>query len=356
MSTLRLHLENDNFLNIISVYAPTLDKPIEIREKFYEDLTRYVQSIRSREQMIILGDFNARVGKDYTAWPKVLGRHGVGNINSNGQLLLSFCAEFDLAITNTMFRLAAKYKTTWMHPRSKHWHLIDYAIVRHRDLSQVQITRVMRSAHCWTDHRLVITKLKLCLRAPRRSCNAKSLRLDLEKLRNPGVREEYRQSLEQTFSILGSDTVGIDWTIFSSHLLDTAESIIGRKAAKNIDWFDVNDECLKAAISRHRSLLQQHTGKRQGELPANIKMSGVELRKLCRETKNRWWQDRARHIQWLSDTNQFGEFYYNVRRLIGTTPRIRVPLRTVNGDHLLKTKEEVLNRWASHFKTLLNVD
>jgi len=39
-----------------------------------------------------------------------------------------------------------------MHPRSKHWHLLDYVLVKAVDLQDVQITRVMCGAECWTDH------------------------------------------------------------------------------------------------------------------------------------------------------------------------------------------------------------
>ena len=74
---------------------------------------------------------------------------------------MSKCAEHGLNITNTLFRLANKHKTTWMHPRSKQWHLIDYVIVRQRDIRDVLITRAMRGAECWIDHRLIRTTLKL---------------------------------------------------------------------------------------------------------------------------------------------------------------------------------------------------
>ena len=40
------------------------------------------------------------------------------------------------------------YKTSWMHPRSNHWHLIDCVIITRRDLHEVQITRAMRGAEC----------------------------------------------------------------------------------------------------------------------------------------------------------------------------------------------------------------
>ena len=42
------------------------------------------------------------------------------------------CAH-ELLITNTVFRLPTRNKTSWMHPRSKLWHLIDYVIVRRKE-------------------------------------------------------------------------------------------------------------------------------------------------------------------------------------------------------------------------------
>ena len=77
------------------------------------------------DKLIVLGDFNARIGSDSKIWGNVMGKHGVGNINSNGHRLLSLCSEFGLFVTNTLFQLKHKHKTTWMQPRSRHWHLLD---------------------------------------------------------------------------------------------------------------------------------------------------------------------------------------------------------------------------------------
>ena len=41
-------------------------------------------------------------------------------------MLLKMCATHDLIISNTLFRLPIRNKTSSMHPRSRHWHLIDY--------------------------------------------------------------------------------------------------------------------------------------------------------------------------------------------------------------------------------------
>ncbi len=108
------------FATLIRAYAPTMTNPNEIKDKFYEDLNSVIVTVPNADKLIILGDFNARVGSDSTAWEGVIGKHGVGNCNSNGLLLLQMCVEHDLLITNTTFQLPTRNKTSWMHPHSKH--------------------------------------------------------------------------------------------------------------------------------------------------------------------------------------------------------------------------------------------
>ena len=136
---LRLPQTKSRHLTIISAYAPTLTNSDETKEKFYEDLDQLIRSTSPIDKLLIMGDFNARVRKDQASWKTILGSQGVGKMNSNGLLLLSKCAEHELCITNTVFRQADKFKTTWMHPRSKQWHSIDYIIVRQRELQDVCI-------------------------------------------------------------------------------------------------------------------------------------------------------------------------------------------------------------------------
>ena len=116
LMTLRIEIEKGKHATLNSAYAPTMTNSDEVKEQFYEDLRSILAEAPSTDKILLLGDFNARVGNNSDAWPSVIGCHRNGKINSNGLLLLSLCSEFELGITNTMFRLQNKYKGTWPHP------------------------------------------------------------------------------------------------------------------------------------------------------------------------------------------------------------------------------------------------
>ena len=62
---------------------------------------------------MVLGDFNARVGCNHQVWKDVIGRNGVGKCNSNGEMLITKCAEHNLTITKTH---SLDRKTEGKHP------------------------------------------------------------------------------------------------------------------------------------------------------------------------------------------------------------------------------------------------
>ena len=81
---------------------------------FYGALREAITSIPKEERLLIMGDFNAQVGRQHEIWD-ALGHYGIGKMNSNGLNLLQLCSEFNLAICNTFFHQKLKHKVTWTH-------------------------------------------------------------------------------------------------------------------------------------------------------------------------------------------------------------------------------------------------
>lgn len=232
-----------------------------------------------------------------------MGRHGVEQVNTNGLRLLTLCAEHNLTITNTLFQQKAKYKTSWMHPRSKHWHLIDYIIARHADISSVLLTRAMRGAECWTEHRLIIAKLHIKVRPTHRLRKTIKKQLNCAKLKSTQARDMFRHSVgtkvEECETILCSDnTIDQKWTSIASMLHNAAVDTIGYKTRKHQDWFDDNSDTILAMLeTMHRAYIDTINCPASTILWQKWKAIRREVQKTLRCLQNEWWLNKAREIQ-----------------------------------------------------------
>lgn len=356
---MRLPLKGKRHATIISAYAPTMTNPEETKDKFYEDLEALITSVHKEDKLIILGDFNARVGRDCQAWKGVIGRNGVGKSNSNGHLLLKTCAAHDLLITNTVFRLPNRNKTSWMHPRSKHWHLIDYIIVRRRDRQDVRVTKAMRGAECWTDHRLIISKVNMRIQPMRRPQGKKAnKRLNVTKLEQHSVRQNLCEDLDSKLSQLnlGSNRVEEDWTAFRDIVYSTSLTHLGQNTRKHQDWFDENDEAIQKLLDEKRQVHRdfQHDTSSASKKAA-FKSIKSKVQTKLREMQDSWLSNKADEIQKYADSNNSKRFYDALKTIYGPQSSGTSPLLSADGTTLLTEKKAILVRWADHFNNVLNM-
>ena len=140
--------------------------------------------------LLLIGDFNAKIGRDNDKWPLVTGKHGLGKCDSNGELLLALCSEFELIVTNTMFKQKDERKTTWLHPGSKHWHMIDFIITMCRDKMDIHSSQSMRGANWWTNHQMLRSKVAFRIRQKHNGQGTnKPTKLNTSKLSTVSHRE-----------------------------------------------------------------------------------------------------------------------------------------------------------------------
>ena len=83
------------YLLLMSVYAPTAKAPPGIKAKFVADFKRTRDTPPVGDVVLLLGDFNAHVGKrssEDDVWREVRGLHDLGTCNEAGEQLLELCA------------------------------------------------------------------------------------------------------------------------------------------------------------------------------------------------------------------------------------------------------------------------
>ena len=350
----RIPLANNRYATIFSIYAPTLMAENEDKDRFYEHLDLELNRVPSTDKLLLLGDFNARVGTDHVAWSGVIGRHGCGRMNDNGHRLLSLCSQNQLFITNTGFTLKPIHKGTWVHPRSRHAHMLDYVITRQQDLQDVLITRAMRGAECWTDHFLVRSRLSLRIR-PQTRRRAATRRLDCKSLRDTSKRENFSAAVSDKLSEPLSGGVEEGWNLFSKRIMEAAVEEIGYSSKRSKDWFDSNaegiQELLEAKYKANAAYLRNPSSE---YLKRKWKESRATVQRELREMENQWWLELANEVQGYADSGDLQNFYAALRRVYGPSDQSLAPVRSQDGSTLFTNKSDIMNRWKEHYSSLLN--
>ena len=78
-----VHFQGKPFnITVIQVYAPTSNGEEAEVEQFYEDLQDLLELTHKKDVLIILGDWNAKVGSQEI--PRVTGKFGLGLQNEAG--------------------------------------------------------------------------------------------------------------------------------------------------------------------------------------------------------------------------------------------------------------------------------
>ena len=101
-------------ITVIQVYVPTTNAEEAEVERFYEDPQYLLELTPKKDVLLIIGDWNAKVGSQEI--PGVTGKFGHGGQNEAGQRLIEFCQENVLVIANILFQQHKRKLYTWTSP------------------------------------------------------------------------------------------------------------------------------------------------------------------------------------------------------------------------------------------------
>jgi exonuclease III len=132
-----------NNLSVISVHAPTEEKTDEEKEKFYEDLQIVHNKIPKHDIVIILGDLNAKIGKE-DIYQNVAGKYTLHEIsNRNGEWVCEYAIANSMKIISTYYQHKIIHKGTWISPDGNTLNQIDHVIIDANKKDVVEDVRTM---------------------------------------------------------------------------------------------------------------------------------------------------------------------------------------------------------------------
>jgi hypothetical protein len=119
---------------------------------------------------ILLGYFNAKIGREDIIKPKI-GNESLHKIsNDNGVRVVNIATSKNLIIKSTMFSYCNIHKFTWTTPDGKTCNHIDHILVDRRRQSSILDVQSFRVADCDTDHCLVVAKVRERLAVMHKNC------------------------------------------------------------------------------------------------------------------------------------------------------------------------------------------
>nr|VZI42023.1 unnamed protein product [Spirometra erinaceieuropaei] len=79
-----------------------------------------------------------------------------------------------------------------------------------------------------------------------------------------------------------------------------------------------------------------------------------QLQQRLREMQVAWTARKAEEIQGYADRNEWKNFFSAIKAVYGPPTKGTAPLRSAEGSTLLTEKTQILQRWAEHFRGVLN--
>ncbi|BHF63473.1 hypothetical protein SprV_0200646500 [Sparganum proliferum] len=254
---------------------------------------------------------------------------------------------FSAPAQNTFFCLPEREKATWRHPRSRQWHLLDYVLVRRRDQRDVLVTKAIAGADGWTDHRLVISKMRIRLQ-PRRRPQASST------ARQPSYRCCRRRRRRRGVDVATENaSVENRWCQLRDTIQSTALAVLGRARRQHQDWFDDNDAAISNLLAEKNSLHKAYVDHPTAGNKAALYRSRRRLQQRLREIQDTWTARKAEEIQGYADRNEWKNFSA-IKAVYGPPTKGTAPFLSADVSTLLTEKTQILQRWAEHFRGVPN--
>ena len=352
MCILRLRGRFFNY-SIINAHAPHSGRPDEEKERFYSDLEREHFKCPKHDIKIVIGDFNAQIGREATFKPTI-GKYSLHReTNENGHRLIDYATATNMRICGSFFMHKNIHKVTWMPPNGSRGTQIDHVLIDARHFSDVLDVRAYRTSNPdhdqhVSDHNMLGVRLRARISNIVKDRVARSRNFATANLKNPMILEEFNSVLNTKLAEAGNNC---SWTEYENIIKSSAEQAIGFSQRARDHWFD--DEC-REVTKRKIDLLKRGYNKSRRR-KEELRQARREEKKVHRRKKKEYEKRILEELEMaysIKDTRKFYKQLNDVKK--GFQPRISM-VRKENGE-ITSHQAEVIDTWKKYFDEHLNSD
>ena len=269
--------------NIIQVYAPQVGRPMDEKASFIDSIEREITS----ERVIIMGDMNAKVGENQKGWDGVLGAHGYGRRDKEGEMLLEMCSRNSLVIANSIFKKKVKHKITRYGWDGETESVIDYIVVSKEMMPVVRDVKVIPSIALDGDHRLLVATIK-AQKLRKNTKLSRTKKLKIWQLQEEKLRELFRKKTQGKIPQGDLKDVEEEWCALRNTLVGITEELCGRvsgkRKRKETPWWNEN---VKAAVKQKKETWKKKEEDRSIENILKYEQSKKEVKETVKLEKQK---------------------------------------------------------------------
>lgn len=343
-------------ISLINIHAETEDKDEEVKDAFYSQLARTYEALPSNDIKIVIGDFNAKIGKE-EMYEDIIGHDSLHDIsNDNGRRAIEFATMKNMVVSSTRFPRRDIHKRTWTSPNGDTHNQIDHIMIDRRNASSVMNVRTYRGANCDSDHYLVGMRYRCRISSQTKRTSTGTRRFDVGKLKQPETTINYQEAIArmlQEENNTGDTTVQNEWDKIKQSLLTAAEETIGyeERTTRN-QWFD--DECSQVIQMKNRNrknFLDRPTRAKRTAYEESRRLANRIIKSKKREYNNNIILNIDEDLR-TGNTRQG----YREIRFIKQGYRPKCSFCKDTEGKILSNPDDIMTRWRDHFKLLLNPD
>jgi len=189
-----------------------------------------------------MGDLNAKIGLDNTGRERIMGRHGLGCLNENGERFADLCAFNDLVIGGSIFPHKTIHKATWISPDGRSSNQINHIAIGRKWRSLTDV-RVKRGADVASDHHLLLGIIKVKLRASQDCTCTPHYKYNIQNLKSKTTAETFSCSVKNRYSALefvGED-VDSHWTALKHTWQKSCDEVLGKRRKSQKEWLSAEE-------------------------------------------------------------------------------------------------------------------